>query len=248
MAEKLKSISRQIHWSLLLKAAVFVAAWLIFPFWLFLLIALYLYFVPSPQSGTVAGPFLVLLLLAFLEPSSPLVALIFGSVFFYILLIKELILIDRKSAYEVTILFLIFLLFLGFYERVGGSLGVLSLFYALCGALIVGFLTWSYIRFGTPKYGISEGAVAMDPSNLPPRAKTAIALSIILMWQFLIVALFLPVDFVYQTVVAFLGAILIIDLVPPYIFGESSREKVLATASVVFILFVFVLGSARWGL
>ena len=47
MAGKLKSISRQIHWSLLLKAAVFALAWFFVPFWLFFLIALYLYFIPK---------------------------------------------------------------------------------------------------------------------------------------------------------------------------------------------------------
>ncbi len=235
MVEKLKSILSQTHWSLLLKGFVFAAAWFLFPFWLFLLIALYLYFVPVPQSRTVAGPFLVLLLLTFLEPVSLLVALIFAAIFFYILLIKELILIDRKSAYEITILSLIFLLFLGFFERMGGSINLSSLFYSLAGAVIAGFLVREFIRFGVP-----SGREAL--------ARPVVLLSTVLMWQFLVVALFLPVDFVYQTVVAFLGAIFLIDLVPAHLFGESSREKVLATMSVIFVLFVFVLGSARWGL
>jgi hypothetical protein len=245
MAERLKSISRQIHWSLLLKAAVFAAAWLVFPFWLFLLVALYLYFIPIPQSRTVAGPFLVLLLLAFLEPTSPLVALILGAAFFYILLIKDLILIDRKSAYEVTILFLIFLLFLGFYERAGGGLDALSLFYSFCAALIAGYLLRSFIRFSMPT---SISAMGTSTGTFPAIVRPATWLGTLLMWQFLIAGLFLPVDFVYQTVIAFLGAIFVIDLIPQYLFGELSREKVLATVSVIFVLFVLVLGSARWGL
>lgn len=254
MAEKLKSISKRIHWFLLLKGVIFAAAWFFFgsyspSFLIFAIVALYLYFSPLAQSSTVAAPFLVLMLLTFLEPVNLLLAFIFGIVFFYILLVKELILIDRKSAYEVTVLSLMFLLLLGFYERFGGSLDILSLYYSLCGAAIMGFLTWSFIRFGYPTAepsGVLD--VAEGYGNLPALSRISVVLSVVLMWQFLLVALFLPVDFVYQTIIAFLGVIFIIDLVPQYLFGESSREKVLATLSVIFVLFVFVLGSARWGL
>ena len=262
MAEKLKLILRRIHWSLLLRGFVFGAAWFYLLSWfsdpslpylrfvgfaLFFVVALYLYFVPIPQSGTVAGPFFVLLLLAFLEPPSPLVAVIFAAVFFYILLVKDLILIDRQSAYEVTVLFLLFLLFLGFFERMGGSLGVFSLFYSFCGAIITGFLVWNFIHFAAPAAPVALPSSGGDQSRAGV-TRIAVALSAMLMWQFLIVALFLPVDFVYQTVIAFLGAIFIVDLIPQYLFGEASREKVLVTTSILFILFVFVLGSARWGL
>lgn len=235
MAGKLKSISKRIHWSLLLKAVVFAIAWFLFPFWLFFLIALYLYFVPIAQSGTVVGPFLVLILLTFLEPTSALFALVFGVVFFYILLIKDLILIDRKSVYEVIVLFLSFLLLLGFYKDEGGSLSVSSLLYSLCGAVIVGYLISGFLRFSLDR-------------PITALARSAVWLSTALIWQFIIAGLYLPVDFVYQTVAAFLGVTLIIDLVPQYLFGESSREKILTTLSVIFVLFVFILGSARWGL
>ena len=110
MEERLKSISRRIHWSLLLRAGVFGFAWLLLPFSLFVLVALYLYFSPLAQSRGLAWSFFVLLLLMFLEPVGPLFAVIFGAIFFYILLIKEFVLIDRASAHEVTVLALSFLL------------------------------------------------------------------------------------------------------------------------------------------
>ena len=236
MEEKLRSILKQIRWSLFLKAVIFAAAWLFLPFWLFLLVALYLYFIPVPQSGTIAGPFLVLLLLMFLEPAGLLFAVIFGLVFFYVLLIKDLVLIDRKSAYEITILFLAFLLFRDFYERQGGTSTDASLFYSSIAALLVGFLISNFIRC------FSGG------EQRPPLHKAAIWLSTLVIWQFLIAGLFLPVDFVYQTIITFIGSIFVIDLVPQYLFGESSRTKVLVTSSIVFVLFALILGSARWGL
>jgi hypothetical protein len=236
MVEKLKSILRRIHWSLLLKAVIFAAAWLVLPFWAFILAALYLYFVPPPQSGTVLVPFLVLLLLMFFEPSGLLFAAIFGFFFFYILLIKNLMLIDRKAAYEVTVLFLVFLLFRDFFMKEGGSFNAFSFFFSWCVAVLVGFLVSGFIR------AFEEG----QKHRSVRRAATW--LSALLVWQLLIGGLFLPLDFVYQTILVFLASMLVIDLIPQHLFNESSQRKILVTSSAVFILLVLVLGSARWGL
>ena len=250
MVEKLKSILNRIRWSLLLKAAVFALAWYvpIIPFWLFVIIALYLYFSPLAQSRGLAWSFFVLLLLMFLEPVGPLFAVIFGAIFFYILLIKEFVLIDRASAHEVTVLALSFLLIRDFYMREGGSINGWSLFYSLCTALIVGMLISQFIRSGEGS-GITESS-ASSATGAPAGGIRRIAtwLCMLVAWQFIIVGLFLPVDFVYQTVIVFLGIIPMIDLVPQYLSNGLSREKVLMTASVLFVLFVFTLGSARWGL
>ncbi|HVM76788.1 MAG TPA: hypothetical protein VMU07_01405 [Candidatus Paceibacterota bacterium] len=236
MAERLKSILRQTRWSLLIKAVIFAGAWLVLPFWLFLLVALYAYFVPVPQSRVVAGPFLVLLLLIALEPKSLVFAAIFGAIFFYMLLIKEFVLIDRKSAHEVIVLVLSFFLIRDFYIRQGGAMTGWSFFYSFCVALILGLMISNYIRFG----GTSEPNTGVK--------RMAVWLSTLLIWQLIIVGLFLPVDFIYQSVIVFLGVIPLIDLVPQYLFGDATRQKSLIAASVIFVLFVLVLGSARWGL
>jgi len=68
----------------------------------------------------------------------------------------------------------------------------------------------------------------------------------LLTWQLLIVGLFLPLDFLYQSAIIFLVAVIILDLVPQYVFGELTRRKVLATGTVLFALLVIVLSSARW--
>jgi hypothetical protein len=66
------------------------------------------------------------------------------------------------------------------------------------------------------------------------------------MWQLLLVGLFLPLDFLYQSAIVFLVAVILMGLVPQYVFGELSRTKVLATGTVLFALLVIIAASARW--
>jgi energy-coupling factor transporter transmembrane protein EcfT len=71
-------------------------------------------------------------------------------------------------------------------------------------------------------------------------------MTFLLTWQLLIAGLFLPLDFLYQSAIVFLVAVIVLDLIPQYVFGELTRVKVLATGTVLFALLVIVLSSARW--
>jgi hypothetical protein len=264
MAEKLKSILRQTSWSLVLKAAVFGVAWWALPFWLFLLIALYLYFVPITGAGKVSVPFFVLLLAALFQGQSILAALIFGAIFYFIVLIKDFIIIDRRSAYEIIMLVLSYLLMWSFFSNVGGSLGWHALVYSLVIACAVSVLVVDFIKNFSLAGPASVSASAQNThvAGAPSVARThghgAHAtrsfrrmlgwMIFLLMWQLLLVGLFLPLNFLYQSAIVFLVAIIIIDLVPQYLFGELSRMKVLVTGIVLFALLVVVVASARWGL
>src|SRR6185437_14456374 len=73
-------------------------------------------------------------------------------------------------------------------------------------------------------------------------------LMFLLIWQTAIAGLFLPLDFVYQTILVFLAAVLIMTLISDYLFGTLNRVKSLTSVTVIFILFALVLTSARWGL
>jgi hypothetical protein len=241
MVARLKSISSQIHWSSLLKAAVFALAWFVLrgpvSFWLYIILALYLYFIPISESGKVAGPFLVLLLLSALEPPSILFMVIFGAIFLYILLIKGLVLIDRKSAYEVLVFFLSFILFRDFYIRFGDTVNLATFLYAFLAAFAFSILFGSFISCFWDEL----------PEQRHYRRMVS-WLTILIAWQVLLAGLFLPLDYVYQSVIAFLVMVLFIDLVSQYLFLELSRTKVLVAASVVFSVLVVIMGSARWGL
>ena len=60
--------------------------------------------------------------------------------------------------------------------------------------------------------------------------------------------LFLPLDFVYQSVIIFTIIVLVIDFIPEYYFGGISRQKLLTAGTAVFALLVVVLTSVQWGL
>lgn len=233
MAAKLKSIIRQIHWSLVIRAVVFLAAWLFTPFWLFLLVALYCYFVPLFQAGKFAVPFFVLIILAYFEHPGWFMALIFAGLFYYLLLIKDLLLIDRKSAQALLTMALSFFLFREFYSGFReGSIGF---------ALIVAFLVALLFALLLDNFIFSTGVAS-------PLRRMIGFLVVVLMSQWLIIGLFLPLDFIYQSVIIFLAGVVLIDFIPEYLSGNLSLTKIRATSVVIFSLLTIVLASARWGL
>ena len=241
MAARLRSISKRIHWSLVLKAAVFALAWAWFPFWLFALVAIGLYAIPFFQGGgtrRLAIPFFVLIILCYLQPQGAVFAIIFGAVFYAILLIKNLLLIDSRSAYELVVLVLSFIVLRDFYKVSNEGVSGIALLYAILTAFCLAALLSSFVN------GFKSDIV---PAERGVR-RIAVWLSFLLLVQVVMAALFLPVDFIYQAVTAFLAVILLVDLVPEYLTGALSKVKVLTAVTAVLVLFVIILGSARWGL
>lgn len=241
MAEKLRSILRRISWSSVLKAVLFAVAWWALPFWLFALVALYLYFVPITGAGKVSALFWVLLLITFLQKPDVVFAVIFGVVFYFLLLVKDLIIIDRRSAYELLMLVLAYLLIRGFFLNVGGAFGWGSLFDGAVGAAALAVLITSFIK----NFAVVPEGAAHEARHF---RRTLGWMAFLLAWQLFIVGLFLPLNFLYQSTIIFLVAIILLDLVPQYVFGELTRAKVFATGIVLFPLLVIVLASARWTL
>ncbi len=249
MLSKLK----ERFWSLrgtIIRAAIFALAWGVFPFWLFLLVALYLFFVPPAQAGTVIVPFIVLMSLAFFSPTGFLMAAVFGLLFWYILLIKELYLIDRKVAYETLLLVLIFLMFRLFYELLGAGFAMpASFLFAILIAGASGFLFSSFVRlFGSgEETNTDEGSAARVRARQLHRAASG-AISF-LIFETLLMGLFLPLDFVYQTIITFVFAAFTLDLASRHLVeGSLPRERILVVSSTAFALLVIILSSARWGL
>lgn len=239
MAEKLKSILRQTNWSSVVKAVLFGVAWWALPWWLFLIVALYLYFVPITGAGKVSVPFLVLLLISFLEPQGIISAILFIAVFYFMLLVKDLLIIDRRTAYEMLMLVLAYLLIRGFFLNVGSSFGYQAFIDSIIAAIAVSAMVGSFIK--------NFSAVPDDAAREARSFRRMLGwMTFILMWQLLLVGLLLPLDFLYQSAIVFLVAVVLMDLVPQYVFGELSRTKILATSTVLFTLLVIVSASARW--
>jgi hypothetical protein len=240
MAEKLRSILKQTSWSSVLKAVIFGVAWWAAPFWLFIAIALYLYFIPISGTGKVSVPFFVLLLISFMQAPDILAAILFGTIFYFILLIRDLLIIDRRSAYEILMLVLSYLIVRSFFLNVGGSLGLRALFYSLIVAWAVSAMVSAFVKNAS---AVGEG---MEAREVRAFQRMLGWLTFLLVWQLLLVGLFLPLDFLFQSAIVFLVAVIVINLVPQYVFGELSRRKVLTTGSVLFVLLVIVIASARW--
>jgi len=214
----------------------------VLPFWVFLIIALYLYFVPIGGAGKVSAPFFVLLLISLFEEQGIIGAIIFAAIFYFIILIRDLIIIDRRSAYEVLVLALSYLLLRNFFLTAGGSFNVWSLIYSMIVACAVSAMVASFIK------NFSAAPEATDTSEFRSFRRMLGWMIFFITWQLLIVGLFLPLDFLYQSSVVFLVAVILIDLVPQYVFGELTRAKVLATGSILFSLLTIVAASARWTL
>jgi hypothetical protein len=190
----------------------------------------------------------VLLALTALQSAGFYAAVIFGLIFWYILLIKEFYIIDRKAAYEILVLVLTYLLFRVFYLRAGGGFGSGAIFFALIVAAVVGAFFSSFVKnFGGEKEKEDVSPVPAAHGRLL-RQVTASTVFLVV-FELLIAGLFLPLDFVYQSSIVFILAALFMEFSSKHLFfGKLSRRRVLVVSSVVFVLLVIILSSARWGL
>jgi hypothetical protein len=243
MAAKLTSISKQIHWSSLIRAAVFAAAWWYLPSWLFFIIACCIYFLPAFESGKNLWAFLVLLGVSLATPQSAFMAVLYGALCYYLLMIKDLLVIDRKSARAILAMALSFFLFREYF----------AIWHA---GLSAGSLTWAWVvafSFGALLNGViaaRRGKEIDDHNNkgVSRLRRAAVFGATLILFEILVVCLFLPVDFIYQSIIVFLAAALLLDLVPAYFFKELEPRRIREAALAMAVLLAVVLASAKWGI
>lgn len=240
MAAKLTSISKRIHWLSLTKAIFFALAWWYLPAWLFVLIACAIYFLPPFESRKNLWAFLALLGISLATPQSALMAMLYGALCYYLLLIKEFFVIDRKSARVMLAMALSFFLFREFFLIWQNGISPGSLAWAWIIAIMFGLLMNGVI---VARHGIE---IDREHGRRPRRA--AILASTLILFEVLVGCLFLPVDFIYQSIVAFLAAALLLDFVPAYFFRELEPRRIRMTAIGIATLLVIVLASAKWGI
>ncbi len=142
--------------------------------------------------------------------------MVFGVVFYFILLIKALIIIDRRFAYEVVMLVLLYLLLRGFFLNVGGSIGYRSLFDSFVAAWAVSALVASFIK--------NFSTVPEDSAREARSFRRMLGwMTFLLTWQLLIVGLFLPLNFLYQSAISLpCIEVIILDLIPQVGFWRTS--------------------------
>jgi hypothetical protein len=240
MAEKLGSISRQIHWPLLVRAVIFALAWWYLPAWLFCIAAAGIYFWPILGSLNNMPAFVVLAGVSLATAPSALMALMYGVLCYYLLLIKDYLVVDRKSARTMLAMALSFFLFSEFFSAWHAGFSSAGILWAWILAIAFGALLNGVIA---PRRG--KEVDDEDPSARHLR-HAAVGISAFILFEALAVSLFLPVDFMCQTIIAFLVAALLLDLVPAYFFRELDPRRIRVTAIAVFVLFVVTLAAATW--
>ncbi len=219
-----------------LKALVFGLAWYFAPAWLFILVALYLYFVPFFQWTKFLPAFIAILVLYVLVPATFAYALLGVILFGWLLAIRDLLFIDRRRAYEILFLGLLFFLLRAFYMA-NGTIRTGSFVMALLVAALIGWLFQVLVQNFPAKEGNRVGLQGV-----------AAWLVAWLSWQMLTACLFLPLDFVFQSVLVFLLLFPVIDLLPAYLRGELLLKKVMMTFSFFFAFIVIILAAAPLGL
>ncbi len=234
MAAKLKLTSRTIPWSLLVKALALAAVWLALPYWLFLLLALGFYFVPFFEPRRLLLPFGLFLIFAAILPHTIYFALAAALVFFLILGIKNLVLINRAAAYETLFFVFFFLTVLGFFSRLESPSGQIFLT-STAVALIFALLLKNLLHF-SPEF-----------LALARREKfVLVGLAGIIIWQWLLAILFLPMNRFYQTALVFLGGVVIAELLFAYASNSLEKRKILTYFSVFFAVVAVILAANPW--
>lgn len=237
MVEKLKSILRQTHWSLLLKAASFVVIWTIAPVWVSILSAIGFYLIPSFRFRSLLVPFLLTLFYIFHFPHNVFAALSLGVLLVLILGTKDLLFVDRSQSYEILVLILIFISFLYSFLRFGEWNEGLPFLWFLLPALT----SFLLIR-GMASY------VAIQNTSKKQMSSRVAALISLFLWELSIVLLFSPINFIYATSIVFLAALFFIELYIDNLSGNLNKNKLLFYLSTFFIVFVIILASIEWRL
>jgi hypothetical protein len=194
MGARLRSITRPIHWSLLLKPLAVAAAWLFLPGWAFFLIAVYCYFVPFFKTRSLIAPFIAFMALGFLVPTGIPQAMYGAVVFALILGIKYLVIVNRQTAYEALVFLLAF----------AGSLVLFHHFSAWArsasfAALAAAVLLWAWLVFDAPERSGRSGI--------------SLAIAALLIFEVGVVIFFLPLSFFAQAALLFFGSALLFETV-----------------------------------
>jgi hypothetical protein len=192
MAAKSKSITNPIPWSSLLKPLLVAVAWLVLPWWAFLAVALYCYLVPFFRPLSLAPAFLIFLFIALSAPVGFFQAIYAGVVLALIFGIKDFLIVNRRSAYQLLVFLISF----------AGSLLLFGTFMtwsvpASFSSLALSCLLWLWLVRSDPE--------RQDVSMLHP------AIAALLLFEIGTVMFFLPVNFFAQAALFLFSSALLFE-------------------------------------
>ena len=241
MTVKLKSILRQTPWSLVLKTAIAGLIWLLLPEWIFLLYVLWLYFIPPFRSITFLLFFLLYLTSTILLPATLISALVLAALLFLILGIKDLLLIDRISAMTVLTFSLTLLVALEFFYSFGNN----ALQESWLGVILLGLITFGLLLV----FFRSLGSVGQLGKALPQIGPQLISgLLALIFTQLAWALLFLPLNFLDQTALWFLTAVIATELGADYLKLRLNRQTIFTNFAIFLVFGVIILATNQWSL
>ncbi len=229
MVEKLKSITKQIPWSLLLKPIVFGVAWFVAPLWVSIVSAVLLYSVPFFTTGGTLLQFSILLVLAAFLPGTVMNAVGLGIVFALIIGIQELIFAYRIRAYEVITVMILFLVGFAVFSYAVHTDEQIPYIY-LVGTSILLFLLF---RDTLRRYIAAANDGVMNHSGFLSGLIT------LFLFESMVILLLLPLTMFAETALFLLLGTLLLDQASDYLRGTMTSARTVFAA----VLFFLVLGS-----
>jgi hypothetical protein len=228
MVEKLKLITKQIPWSLLLKPIVLGGAWFVAPLWVALVSAVLLYSVPFFTTGGTLLQFVVMLALMAALPHTIINVIGIGIMFALIIGIQELIFAYRLRAYEVITVMVLFLAGFAFFSHATNAalqIPLIPLFSIIC-------LFFLLFRDTLRRYLVT--ADASDTNH----AGFLAGLSTLFLLESTVILLLLPLTMFAETAILLLLGTVLLDQASDYLRGSITSARTVFAA----ILFLGVLG------
>jgi len=247
MAARSRLILRQIHWSLLVKGVGIAALWYLAGIWgilwyVALFIALRLFFIPLGNPFRLLFLFVIALVVLWSAPLGLAAALFLAVLFYLIFGIKDFVFVDRGVAYEITSLLIFFVASLLFFVTFESWENYKAFFYLA----IVGALFFFLVR-GVTKYK-KRGERSEQGKKEKRRAVLVLGAGSLLLVEIGAALLFVPMSSFYQATIFFTAAFVLIELLPGYLDERLTRERVLVSCTLLFLVAVFVLAESNWGL
>ena len=235
IGDKLRAVPESGMGSAALKAAVVGLVWMLLPYWVFLLAILGFYFIPIFKPHSLLLPLGAILFFAAIFPENWWMALTLAALFFLILGVKDLILVNRSQAYEVLAWFIVFLAALNFFIRFD--------------RLDKPMLAWSWVIAAVFAITLKNAASFASPAPIVWNRRSAVIFGVIglILWQWLMAIFFLPMNFLLQSALLMLVAIILAEILLDY-FGEKlSSRRLLIYFSLFFVAMVVGLAATPWG-
>ncbi len=203
-----------------------------------MLIALYFYLFPLFQPVRFVVHFAILIFFMAVTSLGFVAAIFFSLVFYLLIGLKDFRFIDRRSAYKTLLFLFVFMFAVRFYFFFDISQESFSIFYVLFFGAVFFFLS----------RGFWGNSTASSDLVLKDRLRASRFVLAVLLSQLILLVAVLPLNFLYQTAIFFLSAVVLVESVFDYLCGTLTSRRLFANFSIFLVFVVIILGSVPWSL